>query len=394
MLIKLTAAFCQGATAEPGKERSFFWDATKPGFGLMVTANGHRSFVLQYRNQDGISRRMKVKPVLLEAARREAAKILGQVATGGDPLGEKRRKVLAAKGTFRTVAESYFKREGGKLRSIDQRRRVFERLIFPAFGRLPIEAIRRRDVIALLDKIEDERGPVMADRTLAYLGRVFNWHAVRDDTFRSPIVRGMARTSAKERARARILSDDELRRVWKAAGESTGPFGPFVRFVLLSGARRNEAARMTRSEVVNGVWTIPSSRYKTKIDHSVPLSAAALAVLAELPQIGDCDFFFTVKGKTPLRDLSKFKAVFDKAADVAGWRVHDLRRTSRSLLSRAGVNADVAERCLGHVIGGVRGVYDRHEFTDEKRRAFEALAAQIERIANPQENVVPLGGAS
>ena len=75
---------------------------------------------------------------------------------------------------------------------------------------------------------------------------------------------------------------------------------------------------------------------------------------------------------------------------MTGWTLHDLRRTARSLMSRAGIPSDHAERCLGHVIGGVRGVYDRHEFHAEKKRAYEALAAQIDRIVNPQDNVVPL----
>jgi integrase len=94
-----------------------------------------------------------------------------------------------------------------------------------------------------------------------------------------------------------------------------------------------------------------------------------------------------------LGGFSKFKAAFDKACGVTGWTLHDLRRTARSLMSRAGIDADHAERALGHVIPGVRGVYDRHEFRDEKRRAFEALAAQIERIINPQPNVVALRGS-
>ena len=78
---------------------------------------------------------------------------------------------------------------------------------------------------------------------------------------------------------------------------------------------------------------------------------------------------------------------------MTGWTLHDLRRTARSLMSRAGIPSDHAERCLGHVIGGVRGVYDRHEFHAEKMRAYEALAAQIDRIVNPKDNVVPLQSA-
>jgi integrase len=92
--------------------------------------------------------------------------------------------------------------------------------------------------------------------------------------------------------------------------------------------------------------------------------------------------------------FSKFKHKFDEACGVADWTLHDLRRTARSLMSRAGVAPDHAERCLGHVIGGVRGTYDRHEYAEEKRKAFEALAGQIDRIVNPRENVVAIGRAS
>ena len=124
-----------------------------------------------------------------------------------------------------------------------------------------------------------------------------------------------------------------------------------------------------------------------------PLSAAAQAELAKLPHIGKLGFVFTTGGDSPIGGFSKFKQRFDVACGVTGWTLHDLRRTARSLMSRAGVSSDHAERCLGHVMLGVRGTYDRHEYHEEKRHAFEALAAQIERIVNPQENVVPLRGA-
>src|ERR1700687_4235376 len=76
------------------------------------------------------------------------------------------------------------------------------------------------------------------------------------------------------------------------------------------------------------------------------------------------------------------------------WTVHDLRRTARSLMTQAGISPDHAERALGHVIGGVRGVYDRHGYREEKRQGFEALAAHIERVLNPQPNVVPIRRAA
>lgn len=83
-------------------------------------------------------------------------------------------------------------------------------------------------------------------------------------------------------------------------------------------------------------------------------------------------------------------ATFDEKCGFSDWTIHDLRRTARSLLSRAGVDADIAERCLGHAIGGIRGIYDRHAYYDEKKHAFEVLAAQIDRIVNPSPNVIPL----
>jgi integrase len=102
------------------------------------------------------------------------------------------------------------------------------------------------------------------------------------------------------------------------------------------------------------------------------------------------DFVFTYDGSRPIRSFVRPKKDFDKTSGVTGWTLHDLRRTARTLLSRAGVGADIAERCLGHAIGGVRATYDRHEFSIEKRHAFEALAAQIDRIINPQPNIVTL----
>ena len=104
-------------------------------------------------------------------------------------------------------------------------------------------------------------------------------------------------------------------------------------------------------------------------------------------------FVFATGGRSGLGGFSKFKHKLDEAGGVTGWTLQDLRRTARSLMSRAGIPSDHAERCLGHVIGGVRGVYDRHEFHAEKMRAYEALAAQIDRIVNPKDNVVPLQSA-
>ena len=223
----LTANFIKTATAEPGKERSVYWDMTLPGFGLVVTSSGARSFVYQYR-ANGRSRRLTINSTLaLADARKEAIKRKGEVAKGSDPVLERRIKAAAQKtatsGTLEFVAREYFKREARRLRTMPERQATFERLVFPTLGALQIGDIRRVDINRLLDQIEDKRGSGMADMTLLYLSRLFNWHAVRSDDFRTPIVRGMRRLKAADRMRTRVLSDDELRAIWSAASARRRP---------------------------------------------------------------------------------------------------------------------------------------------------------------------------
>jgi len=386
----LTPATVRNARADDGKDRTIFWDTKTTGFGLQVTAAGHKSFIVQYRAK-GRSRRMAIDGVLtLEAARKRARALLGKVAHDRDPLAERRADTARERDTFQAIAESYFAREGKKLRTFEHRRQILSRLVYPTMGSRPIADIRRSDIVRLLDVIEDENGPVMADRTLAYVRKVMNWHASRSDEFRSPIVRGMARTSGKERARARILTDDELRAVWKAADGTAGPFGPFVKFLILSAARRREASNATWDEIKDGVWLLPSARNKVKQDFARPLSSAAQSLIGNQPRLGR--YIFTYNGKNPLTGFAIPKTRLDVACGVKDWTLHDLRRTARSLLSRAGIASDIAERCLGHVMPGVRGVYDRHEYHEEKKRAFEALATQIARIVDPQKNVLAMRG--
>jgi integrase len=386
---KLTPTFVQKASAEHGAERTVFWDETLPGFGLMVTKAGYRSFVYQYR-AGYRSRRMTFPIGLgLDKARKEAKKALGGVAAGGDPLQERRKAEAVAENTLQSVCEEYLRRDGQRLRTKGQIAATLKRLVYPKLGSRQIDSIRRSEIVRLLDKIEDEHGAGMANNTLAHIRKIMNWHATRTDDFKSPIVRGMARTRPSERARDRILTDDELRAVWKAAEASPGPFGYLVRYILLTATRRNEAARMSDAELSGDDWIIPGARYKTKIDHVIPLSEATRDLLASIPRIKGIPYIFTT-GDQPISGFTKFKEAFDEDCGVCDWTIHDLRRTARSLMSRAGVDADHAERCLGHVIGGVRGTYDRHAYHAEKKRAFEMLAAQIDRIIDPQDNVIPI----
>ena len=202
---------------------------------------------------------------------------------------------------MRAICGKYLAREGHKLRTASSREATLRRLVFPEIGNQPIHTLRRSQLVRLLDKIEDENGGRSADIVLAYLSRVFNWHAGRSDEFRTPIVRGMRRRNTKEHARNRILTDDELRSVWQTA--DTGPFGCFVNFLLLTGARRGEAAAMSWKEISCAEWTLPATRNKTKVDLVRPLSAAAQHELSQVPKLAGTDFVFSIDGHSALGDL-------------------------------------------------------------------------------------------
>jgi integrase len=361
---------------------------------VIVQPGGRKSYAVRYRFA-GKTRKLTLPIGLtLAAARREAANAIYSVEQNVDPavarVQQKQAQRLADADTFAAIAAEYFRREGRGLRSVKRRQQTIDRLVLPVIGNRLIGAIKRSEIVRLLDQVEENNGPSMADDCLAFTRKIMNWHATRSDEFRSPIVRGMARTKPGERARTRILSDDELRRVLTTAADQKGAFPALIQFLLYTAARRDEARNMTWAELEGIDWVLPAARNKTKVNLIRPLSPAALDILNRVPRIDGGEFVFSNTGRRPFSGLSKAKKRFDKAAGVYGWTLHDLRRTARSLMSRAGVNADHAERCLGHVIGGVRGVYDRHAYHAEKAAAYEALAAQIDRIVNPRDNVAEL----
>jgi integrase len=387
----LTAVAVDKLKARPGRYE--VPDAGQRGLLVAVFPSGKKSFIVRYRF-GGIKRKLTLGGVSLAAARKAAAAALYDVHEGRDPaLAKKATKAKAsetAADTVQTLCENYLKREGVKLRTVEDRKRDLERLVYPVIGHEPVAALRRSQVVRMLDGIEDKCGARTADLQLAYLSRVFNWHASRSDEFRSPLVRGMSRLNTKDRARSRTLNDDEIKKLWTATeptGKAAQPFHALIRFLLLTGCRRNEATLLPWSEVNGTDWELPAARNKTKVDLVRPLSKAARAIVAAQPRIADGPLVFSFDGRRPISP-SRAKRAFDKACGVTGWVLHDLRRSFRTLASRAGVNADYAERALGHVIGGIRGTYDKHEYYREKQDAFEAVATLVERIVNPPANVV------
>ena len=206
----------------------------------------------------------------------------------------------------------------------------------------------------------------------------------------------MARTAPKERARKRVLSDGEIRAIWPIL-DQPGAFNGIIKTLLLTGQRRGEVTFMRRSEIGGDIWMIPAERTKTGEDYVVPLTAEARAVIDAQPQIDNSHFVFTTNGRTPFSGFSKAKRELNEKmveameGAVPNWQLHDLRRTAKTLMQRAGVEPHISERVWGHVIPGVEGVYDQYGYVPQKRDALERLAAEIHRILEPTpDNVVEL----
>ena len=195
----------------------------------------------------------------------------------------------------------------------------------------------------------------------------------------SPFVRGMRRHNGA--ARSRVLTDDELRVIWRQA-ESNGRFGAIIRLLLLTGQRREKVATMKWADISDGVWTIATAEREKGNAGALALPAQALAIIEAQPHVGNNPYVFAGRGNGCF-DVSQSKPPFDaKLPKMPRWTLHDLRRSARSLMARADVRPDIAERVLGHAIGGVEGIYDRHRYDAEKAAALAKLAALIDEIVN------------
>jgi integrase len=390
---------------KPGRERYEVRDGILRGLRVIVQPSGYKSFHLRlwYRNKGyniALGEWLDMPatssdpviggPLTLADARLLAAQCLRQIKSGTHPATLKQSHA-ADEDSVESIAAAYMKREGPRLRRAGQRQHDIS-TICKSLGTRLIAQVKLSDLVRLRDKIEENSGPMAARRVLTSWQALAAWHASRADDFRPPIIpRGVA---PKAISRDRILTDDEIRAVWKAADAYDGSFGYYVKFVLLTATRREEANGMRRGELVTpDTWVIPAARCKTKRDVTIPLSRAAQDVLDSVTVIAPGDFVFTVDGRRPLGSIHRNKLALDAASGTNGWTIHDLRRTARTLLSRAGVDADTAERCLGHAIQGVRATYDRHKFEQEMRDAFERLATLVETIVlGPTKNVVAIRG--
>jgi integrase len=385
---KFTEAGVRRLKPPPKPQQADYFETLQRGRSLILRVGygGKKTWrVLHYlSNGKARSARLGQYPAMGVQAARKAARTF-------DPQAAVEK---ARVGTFGDVAETFMRRhvEANKLRSKAEIDRCLRVYIYPRWRDRPFLDIRRADVAALLDVVEDKHGPRQADVILAIISKMTRWYQARSDDYISPVVPGMRRTKPSERKRKRILNDDELRRVWEA-GE--GAFGAFVKVALLTGQREGKVKTMRWDDIVDGEWCIPAAQREKAHAGTLRLSQMALDIIAEQPRIADNPFVFPGRGKGHFNSFSQRKAELDaKLGDMEPWTIHDLRRTARSLMARAGVRPDIAERVLGHAIPGVEGVYDRHSYADEKADAVTKLAALMGTIIDwPQAgNVVALRG--
>jgi integrase len=344
------------------------------GLYFIVQPTGSKSWAVRYR-LGGRSRKHTIGPYPafdLKHARDAAGKVLRAVAEGHSPQHRDVNNVAGAVERFLARHCKYYR--PGPRKEAERLLRLY--IVGPLGGRR-LDTVTRADIRAVLDGIT---APVVANRVHSITRTLFNW-AVEGDLLASSPVAGI-KAPHPQRSRDRVLTDDELRAVWRAADKLDYPFGPIVRMLILTGQRRSEVAKITRSEIVGDLWTLPRERVKNDRRHEVPLSRQARALLESLPRIGD-EFVFTLNGKTPYARFHWGKGRLDKMVGIEPWTLHDLRRTAASGMARLHINLVVIEKVLNHVSGslaGIVGVYQRHEFAEEKRVALQQWADHVEGL--------------
>lgn len=436
--------------AKPGDRDAFIWDSDIPGFGLKVTPAGGKVYVFQYRiAAPGEAARTTAKrytigkhgPLTPDQARKRAKELAALVTQGIDP---RQREIDAkAEAERKRAAEAEHKRRqtdlefgriadlwladyettpkprGGKRSpaSVRLAKTVVDVHLRPNLAGKPMPDIGRDELEAIIDAIPAEN-QAMRRTVHVYASVLWNWAIRRRHATASPLL-AMEKPAAPE-ARDRTLKDPDLLAVWNAAASLPAPFDAFVRLLILTGQRRGEVAGMMWSELDRDstTWTIPKGRAKNDRAHIVPLAPAIVAELDRLalkalggkwpgktPVWPVSGHVLTTTGKTPISGLSKAKLAVDAAIDkarkeegsepVEPWRLHDLRRTMATGLQRLGVRFEVTEAVLNHVSGakgGVAGVYQQHDWQDEKRTALTLWADHVSGLGRkPKSNVIKLG---
>jgi integrase len=374
-------------------------DSLLPGLYLVIQPSGVRSWAVRYRHR-GASRKYTIGqfPAFSLAQAREAAGgILRAVAAGRDPATEKKAKPAEA-GTVESTVADFVKRHVDRNYRPGPRQqtaRLLRLYVVDKWGDRKIADITRADVRDMLEKIVSAGTPIAANRVFSTVRGFFNWCLQHEIVATSPCT-GIRPPGGREVSRDRILNDAELRAVWNAA-DQLGLYGRVIQLLILTGQRRSEVANMEWREVdlANRLWTLPKERVKNGRAHQVPLPPQAIAIIEQLPRVSE-QYVISLFGRKPLQGFGEWARQIQKFAGLESeWVVHDLRRSVASGMAKLGVQLPVIERILNHTSGsfaGIVGVYQRHEFAEEKRKALQKWADHVEEIVDGDDrnNVVTL----
>lgn len=383
----------------PAGERLELADDKVPGLRVRVGSR-NKTFTLR--------KRVAGKPVNLTLghwhptrfnvndARKKARTLLSDLETAGDALAKARATVKASKApTVRAMFTDYLAhiRDEKQNRGWAESERIFNKHVLPVLGDRIADTVTRGDVTRLIDMIER---PGAARGAHAQISAFYSWALPRLDNLPANPATGAGRPP-KGKARDRVLSDAELAALWKASDAETFQWRAAIKLLMLTGQRREEVFGADRAEfdLEARLWTIPEARAKNKNgNHLVPLSDAALAVLETVPVVsGSPKLFPAPRAGGQISGYSKAAARMrervTKETGIPGdWTWHDIRRTVATGMQRLGVRLEVTEAVLNHVSGsrgGIVGVYQRHNWLEEKRHALDAWAAELDRILQEQK---------
>ncbi len=384
----------------PAAGRRDVYDAVTPGLVLRITHTGVKTWSICYQVK-GRPRRLtlgSLPGVSLKLARDRAREARASLQRGADPVQEKKdaEREASIYGFESCVTDYVAKYAKAQQKTWKETERVLKRLAIPEFTDRPVKEIRRRDVVDLLDRV-GARAPYAANQLRAHLSRMFNWLVEREVIEASPLVGARPRSLGPPRDR--VLSDEELGALWRSAGELGGPYGAAVRFIILTGLRKENASSL-RWEQVEGDWAVFSAdEMKGGRVFRAPLSPAAKAIVAAQPKFkmakgGTGPYVFTSSGTHGLSNWSDEKKALEEMLaakferTVPDWRLHDLRRTLGHGLARLGFPLEVRKRVLDHKADSrdvTASVYTWHSFDAEAMVAAKAWADYVAKLVEEKE---------
>jgi integrase len=312
-------------------------------------------------------------------------------ARGDTPKRALAREIAAERARnqhlFDNLVEDFVKAYLPGLRSAERLEAVLRKKLLARWSGRASPEIAQRDIRLMVKQIAERDGPSAARAALSAASGIFGWALIHETHgVEANPAQGLrpSKLLGREQSRDRILSDQELAAVWRASESLGDPIEHWVKLLILTGQRRSEVAGLSWGEVDRdaALLNIPASRMKGNLPHIVPLSAAAKAIIDDLPKQAGDYLFSTNDGFSPFNGFLRSKEKLDRLLpdDLAHWTFHDLRRTCRSNLGKLGINLVVAELVLGHRQKGIIGRYDRHEYLDEKRDALEKWGRKVMEI--------------